>query len=355
MFLRCQSMRWTPHMDDCLRKLDTHPEWHGDEMLVFMVKIHKVLDDVAQMTWRSHSSEDSTSQKAPAMIYVKTLRQSLQQIKDTLPESLVDNKIALSYLYSTDMIISDMPFWNNNPFTSPQASRPSHLATSPRSPDLSRLEAYYSLFANAKAVLTNYLSFLPVDIVGFSFIFILHFFRSTQVLYRLTLTEDADWDHGIVQENFDLLGAIEQAAKRYAQVAGIYGLQTERDGAGNEVTDFFTKCANALRATVPVWRAALGHKRTKGIHAAGGTSFGMNVGAGEGQGPEDSTSGETLPDTGGNTIGPDLAIVGGSMYGAPGSTDQMTPAIAGFQEFLPMDFAMDDAWWTELVGSWDPL
>ncbi|KAI1499760.1 hypothetical protein F5X99DRAFT_430360 [Biscogniauxia marginata] len=413
MFLKSQSMRWTPHMEDSLRKLAMNPECPGDELLVTIVKAHRIIEDVAQVTWRSIDQDGmnglSPSSRPPPMLYVKSLRQNLQVIKDDLPESLVGDKIAMSYLYATEMIICDMPFWNNNPWISAPPRRNSGGGNGGSSSghrttiSLSRLEAYHATLQASRACMDNFLGLAPAAYVGLSFPLVMHFFRSTQILYRLLLTEDPDWgDRAAVAAELDLMAAIERGAARFARVAAAYGFESENAGAnvvssvataagagtgaggsagkgngrvddndneGNDPIfvgythlDFYTKCARTLRSTIPVWNAALaqiGLGRSYSSSSSGSGS--KSIRSGSGDGGNGSASITAAMDANVNGIGG--AVAGSSVTGMGAGDAAMEHQLAtgppagssvGFAEFMPaaMDF-MDDSWWTDILGSWE--
>jgi len=84
-------MRWTPHMEDSLKVLAANPECEGDQLLVSMVRIRRLLENVSQ-TQASSASDGESHLKPTVSIYVKFFRQGLQGIKDQIPESLKDNR-----------------------------------------------------------------------------------------------------------------------------------------------------------------------------------------------------------------------------------------------------------------------
>lgn len=86
-------MRWTNHMEDSLKNLATNPEWEGDQILVLMVRIQRLADSIhqTQTAWASEADGHGAS-KPPVNIYVKYFRQSLQTIKDQIPEALKNNR-----------------------------------------------------------------------------------------------------------------------------------------------------------------------------------------------------------------------------------------------------------------------
>ncbi|KAI2602463.1 hypothetical protein GGR54DRAFT_645021 [Hypoxylon sp. NC1633] len=254
-FLRTQAMRWTAHMEDSLQKLAANPECLNDEVLVTMVRTCRIQEDVAQVTWRSFEPcSNSTSSRAPPFVYVKPLRANLEAIKRDLPPALADNKVVQSHLCVAELSIADMTLWNVNPWLTTHPHRPPASAATSHV-DVPKLEAYYASLQASKACLENFLSFQVADYFAFSFSLTLHFGRSAQTLYRLMVVDDPEWDRAIVRNSIDLMGAMEQAANKYTQVPPVCGV--EPTGDDPEHMDYFTKAANALRATVPMWSATL--------------------------------------------------------------------------------------------------
>jgi hypothetical protein len=91
-FLKSQPMRWTRHMEDCLQHLANEPETPGDEVLVTIVKISKVMDDVnAAHFKRLFESETQGPSSMPPVLHVKALVASLDAIKESLRPELLQN------------------------------------------------------------------------------------------------------------------------------------------------------------------------------------------------------------------------------------------------------------------------
>ncbi|KAI0896268.1 hypothetical protein F4806DRAFT_56629 [Annulohypoxylon nitens] len=254
-FLRTQTMRWTPHMEDSLQKLAKSPEGPHDEVLVAMVRTYRIQEDVAQITWRAadHSGNSATL-KSPPFIYVKALRANLDAVKREIPTSLKEDKVVLSHLYAAEISIADMSLWNVNPWLTAHPPRPPPATGSAGGIDIGKLDAYYSSLTASKASLENFLSFAPGEYMCLSMPLTLHFGRATQTVYRLMVVDDPEWDRNIVKDSIDLMSMMERTANRFLQVPQICGIEVSEDP---EMIDYYTKAANALRATIPSWTATL--------------------------------------------------------------------------------------------------
>ncbi|KAI1411838.1 hypothetical protein F5Y13DRAFT_164459 [Hypoxylon sp. FL1857] len=312
-FLRVQTMRWTPHMEDSLQKLAADPECLNDEILITMVKTYRIQEDVGQITWRTaEPSGNSTSLKAPPIVYVKGLRANIEAIKRDLSPVLRDNKVILSHIYAAELSIADMSLWNVNPWLTAHPPKPTTVSGSVSGGiDVGKLDAYYSSLQASKASLENFLSFSVPEFMCLTFSLTLHFGRSAQTLYRLMVVDDPEWDRTIVKNTVDLMQIMERSANRFMQVPHVCGIETSDDP---EAMDYYTKAGNALRATIPAWTATL-----------------EQMGCGSGIGPATGAA------TGAGAT--------------PAAADQVPPGPV-IPEFTSMEW-LDDPWLTDMFRSWE--
>lgn len=319
-FLRVQTMRWTPHMEDCLQKLAANPECLNDEILVTMVKTYRIQEDVGQITWRTAEPYgNSTCLRAPPIVYVKGLRANVEAIKRDLPPLLRDNKIILSHIYAAELSIADMSLWNVNPWLTAHPPKPTTVSGSVVGGiDVGKLDAYYSSLQASKASLENFLSFSTPEFMCLTFSLTLHFGRSAQTLYRLMVVDDPEWDRSIVKNSIDLMQVMERTANRFMQVPHVCGIETSDDP---ENMDYYTKAGNALRATIPAWTATL-----------------EQMGCGSGAGP---TAGGAATSAG----------AGAANAAAAAAADQVPPGSV-IPEFTSMEW-LDDPWLTDMFRSWE--
>ncbi|KAI0396822.1 hypothetical protein F5Y17DRAFT_60975 [Xylariaceae sp. FL0594] len=395
-FLRCQSMRWTPHMEDSLKVLATNPECEGDQLLVSMVRIRRLMENVSQS--QLATALDGESHTRPtARIYAKFFRQCLQGIKDQIPECLKDNRILTFLILSAEMIIADIPFSTCICRSHTPDSRPDHSKVHqneahavPRRPDASHLEGLYASLQASKACLEHFLTFELSELLAMSFPVLLNFFRASQTLYRLRLLDDPDWDRSVVAESVDLLGSTKAVADRYAQLPALYGYRAETDAEGNEIASFYTKCSKTLASTIPMWRSHFEQAETSKTNTTITTTTTNSTTKTTGN-TSTGTSTDTDTAAGGSTMAVDLDAggVGGISRGAGPAAAHMMGAHAHVQnannnnnfgiirtalsypssmmmsnsmplpEMLPMDFfSMDDAWCNDMMmmaasSSWD--
>ncbi|CAM1504638.1 Fc.00g022290.m01.CDS01 [Cosmosporella sp. VM-42] len=288
-FLNSQTMRWTPHMEDCLQHLANEPQTPGDELLVAIVKISKVMDDATTAaSWRFLDSETYGAPKVPPVLHVKSLSANLEATKATIPPAILETRVVRSYVCDTTMMINNLPL--SNAVYPPKMSGLVEFGKS---------EYFYACIQATQQGLDNWFSFGPEELFGASMALLLHFGRYTHNLYRLAMTENPGWDRAAVLNAVDLIQTLERGAELVGSVPESVGLYT--DGS-----DFFTKSAATLRSAVPIW------KRT---FAESGTPTSMGSGA----------------------------VQGGVEAGA---------VDVASCDFVPMDFS-DDAWLTNIFTSWE--
>ncbi|OTA98461.1 hypothetical protein M426DRAFT_325964 [Hypoxylon sp. CI-4A] len=328
-FLRTQTMRWTPHMEDSLQKIATNPECLNDEILVAMVKSYRIQEEVAQITWRAAELTGHTiAPKAPPAIYLKALRSHLEAVRRDISPELSKNKVVLSHLYAAELSIADMSLWNVNPWLISHPHKPSqppglhhhnnnssssnNQTPSPSSSwnvDFGKIDAYYASLSASKASVENFLSFAPADYMSLSFSLTLHFGRAAQTLYRLMVVDDPEWDRGVVKRSIDLMASMRRVADLFLAVPRVCGFET---GDDDESMDYYTKASNALRATIPSWCSTL---EQMGVPVVGG---------GGGDAPANPAA----------------------------AAEQIFPPGSIITEFTTMDW-LDDPWLTEMMKAWE--
>lgn len=260
--------------------------------------------------------------------------------------------LASSLIMSAEMMISEMPFshvtcwgyapeWHLDAHGRQSGTASQQSQQSRHTIDIGRVEANFATLQASKAFFEDFLTIELTDLLGISFPVLLNFFRSAQILYRLRVMDDAGWDNSV-----DLLAALDLVANRYNQIPALYGFLTETDADGNDVNNFYVKCAKTFTATLPMWRAHFAQAETSRM--AAGTSTAAGVGADAGGG---GTVAGTEPGAGSQVppamISANLNSNLGGRVNYPGMNNFMLP------ELFPMDFSIDDAWCNEALFSWD--
>lgn len=194
----------------------------------------------------------------------------------------------------------------------------------------------------------------------------LHYARATQILYRLSLTDDPAWDRAAIRHTVDLVGALAEGEARFAAVARAAGLESDGPDGG----DMYTKGANALRATIPIWRASLEHvgaiPPSTTTASAGGASGASGI-VNNGINGDNSSSGVGggVGGGGGGGVhsraattdieGPVDATMGDAGVGVIADMNSVElPSADIMQDFMMMDF-VDDPWITDFFTWESPM
>lgn len=85
---KMESLRWTPHMEDCLAVLEREMDHPSDAQLVFLVKIQLVAEEAQKLLVRDVIGDSS---QAPTYVFKKGLLSQLQEIRGGLPPRLADS------------------------------------------------------------------------------------------------------------------------------------------------------------------------------------------------------------------------------------------------------------------------
>lgn len=182
----------------------------------------------------------------------------------------------------------------------------------------------------------------------------LHYARATQILYRLSLTDDPAWDRAAIRHTVDLIAALAEGEARFAAVAQAAGLESDGPDGG----DMYTKGASALRATIPIWRASLEHVGAippSTTASAGASGIINDSGAGSGDNSASGTGGSNTRAATTDIEGPSDTAMGHVGVGAIGDMNSIElPSADMMQDFMMMDFA-DDPWITDFFTWESPL
>ena len=78
----------------------------------------------------------------------------------------------------------------------------------------------------------------------------LFFTRALHMLYRLSIIENPSWDRLAVYRTVDMLGVVARTETVFRSIPSVVGYTS----AG---TDIFTRAADVMKSTSPIWRASL--------------------------------------------------------------------------------------------------
>lgn len=88
---KLNTLRWTPHMDDCLLVLEERPESASDSILVGLVKLQLIVDRIVQAPWQTAELSGAGMSRGPPALYMDSLVMQLKRIRTELPPKLRDD------------------------------------------------------------------------------------------------------------------------------------------------------------------------------------------------------------------------------------------------------------------------
>ncbi|KAL6876777.1 hypothetical protein J3F83DRAFT_759214 [Trichoderma novae-zelandiae] len=91
-FQRVEPMRYNGYLQECIRHLEERPEFDSDISLVYLVRIQRLTERIAELNSRDRASEEiSPVPSAPVSAYILAFQNELNQIRDSMPKHLQED------------------------------------------------------------------------------------------------------------------------------------------------------------------------------------------------------------------------------------------------------------------------
>lgn len=91
-FQRVEPMRYNNYLSDCVQHLHEHPEYESDISLVYLVKIQRLTERIAEFNSEDRATEEiSPVPSAPMSAYILAFQNELNQIRDSMPKDLKED------------------------------------------------------------------------------------------------------------------------------------------------------------------------------------------------------------------------------------------------------------------------
>lgn len=85
-------MRYNGYLQDCMRHLEERPEYESDISLVYLVRIQRLTERIAELNSKDSASEEiSPVPSAPVSAYILAFQNELNHIRDSMPRHLKDD------------------------------------------------------------------------------------------------------------------------------------------------------------------------------------------------------------------------------------------------------------------------
>ncbi|KAI5458755.1 hypothetical protein BGZ63DRAFT_51961 [Mariannaea sp. PMI_226] len=233
---RIDTLRWTPHMAECVNQLQQSEECESDLLLAALVKIQKLVDKIRQFRLHEREAGRAVSLRPPALFYAKALQTELDDAKRQLRPDLQSNRVLLNYYYHAQLKIYEFVLFDEFP-------------TSPSNFD--RLETLYICLSAIKNYFDVFLTYAQAEYVGFSTSSFFQLTHCMMCLYRLSATEDPSWDRMEVVKTLDVIVIGRRIAQNFRDAATAAGLIA--DGQ----PDHLTRLASVVESATTHWESKL--------------------------------------------------------------------------------------------------
>lgn len=91
-FQRVEPMRYNGYLQECIRHLEERPEYDTDISLVYLIRIQRLTERIAELNSREGASEELSSvPSAPVSAYILAFQNELNQIRASMPKHLQED------------------------------------------------------------------------------------------------------------------------------------------------------------------------------------------------------------------------------------------------------------------------
>ncbi|KAH0495045.1 hypothetical protein TgHK011_008618 [Trichoderma gracile] len=109
-FQRVEPMRYNGYLQECIRYLEEHPDYDTDISLVYLIRIQRLTERIAELNSREGASEELSSvPSAPVSAYILAFQNELNQIRASMPKHLQEDKTFQLFLESARLRLYEPP------------------------------------------------------------------------------------------------------------------------------------------------------------------------------------------------------------------------------------------------------
>lgn len=265
---KIDALRWTPHMDECLRILSANPDCPNDETLVQQVRLQLIVEKVGH--WQEGATENGTeSAKAPPSFFLQALKSQVQevstqtsfhsqsngtliQIPSFMFQSDATVEVLLAHLHSTSLAIHETAF--------------STISIVTNDYNFQQLEYLHSYLKSLRFWFDVFFTISPGDYIGLPFSIFSQLSHCLIALYRLSSQDDPSWLKAETRKTADILTILDMVIHNLAQASAVAGFDSSNMGE-----DVFDGTAKRLKSIRVRWEAKLDTYTFMATGAAGPT------------------------------------------------------------------------------------
>nr|Q0CF67.2 RecName: Full=Transcription factor ATEG_07667; AltName: Full=Azasperpyranone A biosynthesis cluster B protein ATEG_07667 [Aspergillus terreus NIH2624] len=205
---RQDALRWTPQMEEALRVLTISEACPSDRLFVAQVRLQllKQRSDEARQQDEARTGTAPTAASAPRLLYLKTLRRELQELRASFPPDLHQIDVLNTHAQYVELYINQLAY------SISQDSLPLDLAGRMGTGSqlgFQRLECLWQSVENIKSWLDNFYKIPCSKLVGQPFHFWSQMILTITLLKYLTTLKDPDWDCQAVRNTVHLISTMD--------------------------------------------------------------------------------------------------------------------------------------------------
>ncbi|PYI09938.1 hypothetical protein BO78DRAFT_426933 [Aspergillus sclerotiicarbonarius CBS 121057] len=214
---KCDTLRWTPHMDDCLQHLSEHPECLNDEVLAQQVRFQLVNEKINTGDWHTGLTSTHEPLKAPMTLYLHAINSQFKRAQSKLaPHS---QRYRILHLHHNNTILT----LNETSLLKPPTPTPHAL-------NFQQLESLHTCLEAVNSWMGIFLAIPPAEYASFPFPVFAQLARNLAALYKLSTLEDPAWDRGHVRRIMDIMTVMDRLIGNLGQAAALAKLESGEEG-----------------------------------------------------------------------------------------------------------------------------
>ncbi|GAQ05067.1 hypothetical protein ALT_2388 [Aspergillus lentulus] len=199
---RQDALRWTPQMEEALQILTITEACSADWLFVSQVRLQLLkqrADDVRQQD-EARTATAPAAVSAPRLLYLKTLRKELHELRSTFPPDLPRLDILNAQAQYVELYINQLAY------SISQDSPPLNLSGLL---GFERLECLWQSVENIKSWLDHFYQIPCSNLVGQPFHFWSQMILTITLLKYLSTLQDPEWDCQAVRDTVHLISTMD--------------------------------------------------------------------------------------------------------------------------------------------------
>ncbi|KAE9380950.1 hypothetical protein N431DRAFT_498703 [Stipitochalara longipes BDJ] len=236
---RLDVVPWTPYLEESCRILDSPGMSRHDKSAVMLCRIQMVAQRLGQNPWEG--KQDFTGNAPPPLLYLKSLQNQIQKLRDN-QDSLLEDETIINWTYHNSEVLSQKIGLSESPAVLKFPDR-----------DFNRLQYLCACLAAVKSFLeivlgmpasTHHTTTVPMT---------LQIIWNTGTLHHLSTFQHPDWDVGLVSEAIDFFDFLKRLINTMGMVKEALGC----DFHTSEGLDFWSVGAKSLANVEGVFKGRI--------------------------------------------------------------------------------------------------